>query len=92
MPPLLLWALHRSGYDRRGWALQSAIALPVFIASRFASPADNINFAFTDPLFHRAWRPAPVYIAVIFLLTVFAAYLPTHLLLKRLFPPPQRDA
>ena len=92
IPPLLLWALHRTGYDRRGWGLQSAIALPVLIASRFASPRDNINFAFTDPFFHRAWAPAPAYLAVIFLLTVFAAYLPTHLVLKRLFSLPMRDA
>ncbi|MBZ5502211.1 MAG: hypothetical protein LAN59_08195 [Acidobacteriia bacterium] len=90
-PPLLLWALHRTGYDRRAWRLQSAITLPALIASRFVSPGDNINFAFTDPFFHRAWAPAPAYLAVIFLLMVFAAYLPTHLLLKHLFPPPKQN-
>ena len=91
VPALLLWALHRTGYDRRAWGLQSAIALPVFIASRFASPVENVNFAFTDPVFHRAWAPAPAYLAVIFLVMVFAAYLPTHLLLKHLFSPPKGD-
>jgi hypothetical protein len=89
LPALLLWALHRTGYDRRGWALQSAIALPVFVASRFTSAAQNINFAFTDPFFHRAWGPAPVHIVTSWLFMVFIVYLPTHLLLKRLFPPPQ---
>ena len=59
MPSLLLWALHRTGYDRRGWALQCAIALPLFIAARFTAPAENINFAFSDPFVHRPWGPAP---------------------------------
>jgi hypothetical protein len=87
LPPLLLWALYRAGYDRRGWALQSAIALPIFIASRFTTPAENMNFAFSDPFFHRSWGPAPVHIAITFLFMVFVVYLPTHLLLKHFFPP-----
>ncbi|MGD1209975.1 MAG: hypothetical protein ABR973_01295 [Candidatus Acidiferrales bacterium] len=89
MPVLMLWALHRLGYDRRGLPLQLGIALAGFIASRFTSPAENMNYAFADPFFHRAWGPAPVHIAVIFLFMLFAVYLPTHLLLKRLFQPPQ---
>lgn len=91
MPPLLLWSLHRCGYDRRGWALQSAIALILFIASRFSDPAKNLNFAFRDAFFHRAWGPAPIHIAISLLLLVFGVYLPTHLALKTLFPPPTRD-
>ena len=89
IPPLLLWALHRTGYDRRGFALQSSIALLVFIASRFASPAKNMNFAFTDPFFHRSWGPPPVHVAISFLFMVIVVYLPTHLALKRMFGRPQ---
>ena len=88
MPPLLLWSLHRLGYDRRAWPLQSAIAIAIFIASRFTDPAKNLNFAFRDAFFHRAWGPAPVHIAISLLLLFFGAYLPTHLLLMSLFPPP----
>ncbi len=88
LPVLLLWAVHRLGYDRRGFPLQLAIALPVFIASRFAPAAQNINYAFTDPFFHRSWGPAPVHIIVVFLFMLVVPYLPTHLVLKRLFPPP----
>jgi hypothetical protein len=88
MPPLLLWCLYRVGYDRRGWPLQSAIALLVFLSSRFADPARNLNFAFRDAFFHRAWGPAPVHIAISILLLIFVIYFPTHLLLKILFPPP----
>jgi hypothetical protein len=88
IPLLLLWALYRSGYDRRGWRLQCAISLPAFIASRFAPAAENINFAFADPFFRRSWGPAPVHITVVFLFMVWVVYLPTHLVLKHLFPSP----
>lgn len=93
LPVLLLWALYRLGYDRRGFPLQLVIALPAFIASRFAPAAQNFNYAYTDPFFHRAWGPAPVHIAMIFLFMLAVIYLPTHLVLERIFPPPAtRDA
>ena len=88
LPLVLLWALSRIRYDPRGLLLQSVIAAVVFIASRFAGPAENINFAFTDPFFHRAWGPAPVHLLVIFSFVLFVAYVPTHIFLKRLFPRP----
>jgi hypothetical protein len=86
MPVLLLCALHRTGYDRRGWAMQCAIALPTFIAARFTDPAANINYAFTDPFIHRQWGPAPIHVLISWLFMAFVVYLPTHLLLMRLFP------
>jgi len=89
MPALLLWGLWRSGYDRRGWALQCAIALPAFIAARFTPPDKNIDFAFADPFFRRAWGPAPTHVLVVWLFMVIVVYWPTHVALKRLFPPPQ---
>ncbi len=85
MPPLLLWSLHHVGYDRRGFVLQSAITVSALIGSRFTAPAKNVNFAFTDPFFHRAWGPAPVHVAVSVLFMAIVVYFPTHLLLKRLF-------
>lgn len=89
MPFLLLWAVHWIGYDRRGWPLQSAIALLVFLASRLIGPEQNLNFAFTDPFLHRAWGPAPVHIALSLLALVFFVYLPTHVALRKFFPPPK---
>jgi hypothetical protein len=86
IPVLVLWALHRTGYDRRGWALQCGIALPLFIAARFTAPATNINYAFVDPFIHRQWGPAPMHVLISWLFMAFVVYLPTHLLLRRLFP------
>jgi len=92
MPFLLLWGLHRVGYDRRDWLLQSAIAIPVVVFARLAStPKTNINFVYADPFFHRAWGPWPAHIIAVLAFLVFVVYLPTHLLLSRLFPSPRQD-
>ncbi len=88
LPILFLWALHRLGYDRRAWALQSAIALVAFSAARFAPPAMNINFVFSDPFFHHTWT-APIQVVLSTLFLGIVVYLPTHLILRRIFPPPR---
>ncbi len=88
MPFLLLWSLHRLGYDRRGFALQAAIALPVVIASRFVTPDKNLNFAQTAPFFHRQLGPAAAHLAITYLAVVVAVYFPTHLIFRRWFLPP----
>ena len=92
MPVVLLWSLSRLGYDRRGFRLQAAIALPVIIASRFVTPEKNLNFALTAPCFHRQLGPAPVHLAITYLAVVLAVYLPTHLLFERLYSPPKGGA
>ena len=84
MPLLLLWAVWRYGYDRRGLALQLGIAFVAFIASRFTTPALNMNYVFTDPFFHRQWGPAPTHIMAAFAFMLFLVYLPTHFALLRL--------
>lgn len=85
-PILLLWSLCQTGYERRGVALQSAIAAVAMIASRFTNPSSNINFVFRAPLGNRPWGPAPVHVALMWLGLVLLIYLPTHLLLRKLFP------
>lgn len=88
LPILFLWALHRLGYDRRAWALQSVIALVAFSAARFAPPAMNINFVFSDPFFHHTWT-APIQVVLSTLFLGIVVYLPTHLILRRIFPAPR---
>jgi hypothetical protein len=86
LPLALLWAMREFGYDRRALGLQSAIMAAVLIFSRFLSAELNMNYAFQDPLFHRAWGPAPVHLAVILAGSVALLFWPTHLLLKFVFP------
>ena len=88
LPLVLLWTLRKVGYDKRALALQSAIAAILLIISRFL-PADlNMNYAFRDPVLHRAWGPAPAHLAFIFIVLIAVIYWPTHLLLLWLFRMP----
>ena len=87
LPVLLLVALRRVGYDHGALRLQSWIAVALLVASRFLGPTQNLNYAFVDPIFHRAFGPAPVHLALIFAALTGIIYWPTHLLLARAFPP-----
>lgn len=89
---LLLWAVRRTGYRRAGWPLQSGIALAAVIASRFTNPALNLNYAFADPFYKRAWGPAPSQVAVTVLFLVLVAYYPAHVLFLRIFPAARQGA
>jgi hypothetical protein len=91
LPLVLLWTLRRVGYDRRALALQSAIAAFLLIVSRFLSAEVNLNYAYRDPIFHRAWGPVPMHLAVIFIPLVVLIYWPTHVLLSWLFRVPGTD-
>jgi hypothetical protein len=52
-------------------------------------PAElNMNYAYRDPVFLRAWGPAPVHLMAAFLVIVGMVYWPTHLLLSWLFRVP----
>ncbi|MDE3169372.1 MAG: hypothetical protein KGL75_04440 [Acidobacteriota bacterium] len=85
---VLLWALYRAGYDRRGWALQSWIVAAAFVISRFTPPAQNINFAFRLPAVDRPLGPPPLHVAASVLCMIFVVYWPTHWALRKLFPAP----
>ncbi len=84
-PALLLWSLGRVGYDRRGFGLQIAIAGALLVVSRFAGRAENLNFAFRDPIWGLSLEPAPLHLAATLAFLVAVFYLPTHLALSRAF-------
>jgi len=80
--PILLVALcARIGYDRRALALQSAITVGLMAISRWMGPAQNLNYAFSDPVLHRALGPAPIHFAIILAATIIVFYLPAHIVL-----------
>jgi hypothetical protein len=85
LPIVLIYAVARTGYDRRGLSLQIAIAGATLVISRAFGPTLNLNYAFVEPLFHRTWGPAAVHLAAVlaFISTVF--YLPVHLMLAKFF-------
>lgn len=89
-PALLLWALRRVGYDRRGLALQSAIAAAAMAAARMLDPGANLDFVLRDPFLHRSIGPAPLHVTLMIAGLVLLIYLPTHVVLSRLYPPPRK--
>jgi hypothetical protein len=88
LPLLLLWAMRKLGYDRRALAFQSALAGGLLVFSRYLPPSLNMNYAFEDPLLHRAWGPVPLHLAVILAGTILVLYWPTHLLLRWMYAVP----
>jgi hypothetical protein len=86
LPILLVVLCARIGYDRRALALQSAITVGLLAISRCMSPAQNLNYAFIDPILHRTLGPAPLHLAIIFACTVMFFYLPAHIFLSWKYP------
>lgn len=90
LPVLLLWAVWRVGYDRRSLKLQAGITAAALVAGRlWGGQKNNINFAFRDPFFGRAWGPAPVHLFLMFAGAMLIGYLPTDWLLAKLFTRPR---
>lgn len=86
-PVLVVVLVRRVGYDRRGWRLQSAIAAAAIVLCRlFTPPADNINFAFVDPIFGRAFAPPLLHVAIVLAALAGLGYGLTHLALCRAAP------
>ncbi len=92
VPILLVWSLRRVGYDRRGLALQAAILAALLVGSRFFGPAQNLNYAFIEPIFHRTWGPAPVHLFLVWLWMVLFLYWPVHWALKKFLPAVRRSS
>jgi len=84
-PVVVVCAVRRVGYDRRAWLAQTGLTAVLMVAARFLDPAKNMNYAFSEPLFHRTWGPAPVHIAVVLLFIMIVLYWPVHYVLLRTF-------
>jgi hypothetical protein len=80
-PPLLLWALRRVGYDRRGWKLQTLTAWIVVPINYFWRPQLDVNWS--RGLFFREQRLVPGWLYLLAYLTLvpLLVYFPTHLFL-----------
>ena len=85
---VLIWLLHRLGYDRRAlWAqtLITWIVLPVSYG--FTDPSRNINFVFGFEGTRDIFSSGPLWVALLMMTMPLLVYLPTHLVLKRIFSP-----
>jgi hypothetical protein len=84
LPVALVHALRRTGYDARGYWLQSAIAFAMVSVGRLFGPQANINNAFVDPILSRSWGGAASHVAVVAGFLILVAYPLSHLALRRL--------
>ncbi len=100
LPLLLLWLIGRLGYDPRAFLAWTPLACGVLLICFFVMPAPpppagnpnlpvNINYVygFSDQK-PQGWLPPLGYLGAMLLILPTCIFLPTHLLLKRLFRAP----
>lgn len=94
LPFVLLWAVRRLGYDRRALPAQIVLAWTLLLLSYgltkdLHGPAGNLNSVYglseTQP---QQWMAPGLWLALVMLFCPICWYLPTHLVLRRLFRPP----
>ena len=86
LPFLLVWLVWRLGYDRRAWLAQSALALAVLpVCYFFTAPSSNINWVFGPGDKPQGRIYSGLYLVLLMVFFPICVYLPTHLVLQRLF-------
>jgi hypothetical protein len=85
VPPLLLWAVRRVGYDERAWKLQTLTAWVLVPINFFWRPQYNVNWA--RGLGHEQHGvPGWLYLVTYLVVVPLVVYWPTHWVLKRWAP------
>ena len=86
LPLLLLWTVHRLGYDQRAFVGQTVVALLILPLSYLVSnPQENVNWVYGLGQKPQTTLPAPLFVILLMLLFPIIVYLPTHLLFARIF-------
>jgi hypothetical protein len=86
LPLLLLWTLHRFGYDQRAFVWQTVVALVILPISYLVSnPQENVNWVYGFGQNPQRILPGPLFVILLMLLFPTVVYLPTHLLFARIF-------
>jgi hypothetical protein len=105
LPFLLLWLVWRLGYDRRAFLAQTVLTWALLLACFFVAPAppaplENSNAAVNINYVHglsyekaQTWMHPWLWLAGLLIGLPVCLYLPTHLVLGKVFPrrkPPPR--
>lgn len=86
LPLLLLWMVHRLGYDERALIAQTIVAMMVLpLSYHFGGPKENINWAYGFGEKPQTRVPPIRYLVFVVLMFPLGIYLPTHFILDRLF-------
>jgi len=86
LPPLLLWMVHRLGYDKRALIAQIFVAMIVLpLSYGFSNPRENVNWVYGFGERPQTTVPPLWFLAFLILMFPLALYLPTHLVLDKVF-------
>jgi hypothetical protein len=103
LPFLLLWLVWRLGYDRRALAFQTLVAVTLLAICYLAGPvpppsaahpqwAVNINYVYgMDDQHPQTSLPPALWVLCLLTILVVAFYVPTHLVLRRVFSRATRE-
>jgi hypothetical protein len=98
LPLFLLWLVRRLGYDRRGFAAWSALAIVLLLVCYLFLPAPpapandpgkpvNVNYVFGPSDEHaQTWLPPMSYLLCMMAFLPALIFWPTHLMLRRIGP------
>lgn len=90
LPIILVWLLYRLGYQRRALLWQTLVAWFVLpLSYLLGEPSANINWTHGFGREPQTAMPGPLFVTVLMVLVPVALYLPTHILLRRLFSDPR---
>ena len=101
LPLVLLWLLLRLGYDRRAFFAWTALAWGLVLVCYFLMPAPpapadnpnlpvNINYVYgLNEETPQEWMPPAVFLAAMMVGLPLIVYLPTHLVLRAVYPAPE---
>lgn len=98
LPLLLVWLVWRLGYDRRALPAWTGLAWGLILICYFLMPAPpaplahpnqpvNINYVYGFSEHPQTWMPQPLFVAVMMAAMPLLLFIPTHLLLRKLFRP-----
>jgi hypothetical protein len=86
LPLILLWMVHRLGYDSRALAAQTLLAWIVLpISYLLTERSENVNWVYGFRSQPQRRMPAQLYLGLLMALFPLVLYLPMHFLLRRLF-------
>ncbi|MCH9652053.1 MAG: hypothetical protein K0U98_27735 [Deltaproteobacteria bacterium] len=84
VPVVLLWGVHRLGYDRRALRFQGVLAAVLLPLSYFLTdPSRNINWVFRPFGLEQVWLPPLLYLGVCMVAYPLLLLWPAHLSLHR---------
>jgi hypothetical protein len=86
LPIVLLWMVHRLGYDERALILQTVLAWIVLpVTYWITEPADNVNWVYGPGSTPQTRMHPRAYLALTMILFPLVFYLPAHLVLRTVF-------